>query len=84
MEENHDETEISTVVGYILLTPPLIGVFLFLKTLFFKSDSDFLINFWQTRFWSGGFENGGFSSPMPIYLGLMAIAGAYLIKNTKK
>jgi len=26
-------------------------------------------------------ENGGYSSSLPIYIGLMAIAGAYLIKD---
>lgn len=33
--------------------------------------------------WSGGYDTdgGGAMSATPLYLGLMAIAGAYLIKN---
>lgn len=32
--------------------------------------------------WTGNDgENGGYSSSLPIYIGLMAIAGAYMIKE---
>jgi hypothetical protein len=85
MEQNQDKLNISTVVGYILLTPPLVGVLLFTYTLF--SDSGFFIlNSWEDEFWSGVYskEGGGYSSTIPLYLGLMAIAGAYLIKDNKK
>lgn len=35
--------------------------------------------------WSGDItEGGGHSSSVPFYFGLMAIAGAYLIKDSKE
>jgi hypothetical protein len=91
MPQNNTTVSISTVVGYILLTPPLLGVVLFIYTLFdgaflssFSREGDFLDSFSRGAFWSGNYNTGGYSSPIPIYLGLMAIAGAYLIKDGKK
>ena len=82
MPENQTEPSISTVVGYILLLPPIAGVALFIYTLF--GEGAYLASFSKGSFWSGNYDNGGFSSTIPIYLGLMAIAGAYLIKDGKK
>jgi hypothetical protein len=33
--------------------------------------------------YDGGGGGGGYSSALPLYFGLMAIAGAYLIKESK-
>ena len=80
MKEKENEINISTVVGYILLTPPILGVLLFILTLI--GDGAYFSSFSIGSFWSGSYSaGGGFSSTIPIYLGLMAIAGAYLIKE---
>ena len=78
--EMSDSPQLHRVIGYILLLPALISVVAFLlkvanidifKT--FKYDS-----------WTGDFASlpsgGGYTSALPFYFGLMAIAGAYLIK----
>lgn len=75
-------------IGYILLIPAIWSVFAFIIiTLFdeypFKSAiqlRDFNNN------WTGGYDvygdgGGGYSSTLPIYIALMGIAGAYLIKD---
>jgi hypothetical protein len=80
MEENEDIPNISTVLGCIFLIPPVIGVVIFILTLF--GQSYYFNSFSIGEFWSGGGE--GYSSTIPIYLGLMAIAGAYLIKDSKR
>ncbi len=69
-------------LGIILLTPALISVLLFLAQLF---DIDTLNNFNFSN-WVGNFsgEGGGFTSALPIYFGLMAIAGSLLISNSTK
>lgn len=71
-------------LGIILLIPPIIGVLLFLIGLMGTELK--LEGLSNPNFWSGNLANegGGYSSPMPIYLGLMAIAGAILIKNSNK
>jgi hypothetical protein len=71
--------------GIILLIPPVIGVLLFLIGLMGTELK--LEGLSDPTFWSGNFASesgGGYSSPMPMYLGLMAIAGAILIKNSNK
>ncbi len=79
---------IPTIIGYIFLIPALVGVVLFfLDIVSITLDSN--------KFWFGFFRNSSsgrdydsngiaaLSSPIPIYLGLMAIAGALLIKGNK-
>lgn len=80
---------IQKVIGYILLLPALISVLLFFALLF--SEDGLLSNFshtiWTGYINSGGFNSaggGGYTSALPFYFGLMAIAGAYLIKDSKK
>ena len=72
----------SLIIGYILLLPATISVLLFLITLLTKTDTlDLFVNSAWTgtvRYLEGG---GGYTSALPIYFGLMAIAGAYLIKD---
>ena len=88
MPENNNNSDVKVnlekVVGIILLLPPVIGVLLFLIGLLgAKLD---LKGLSEPLFWSGDFSSnsGGYPSPMPIYLGLMAIAGAILLKNSSK
>ena len=71
-------------IGYILLIPAIWSVFAFIIiTLFDKfpfRDAIQLIDF--SRSWKGTvYGDGGYSSTLPIYIALMGIAGAYLIKD---
>jgi hypothetical protein len=85
--ENNQTTEpgnFSRIIGYILLVPPLLSVLLFLAQLL--SGDKLLMKFIYT-FWTGQLDlnnGGGFTSALPLYFGLMAIAGAYLIKDSKR
>lgn len=64
------------VLGIILLLPPLYSVFSFL----FK-DKIFLIKFLSSG-WTG--IGTGYTSALPLYFGLMAIAGAILLSCGNK
>ena len=78
----------SKVFGVILLTPPIISVFLFVIALFGVNLTFHAFNF--NSFWAGKIDyadnsgGGGYSSPVPLYLGLLAIAGGYLFKSGAK
>ena len=67
------------IIGYILLSPALFSVIVLMIDLVF----------WRGHWFEGlsyvwvGFENG-LINPLPFYFGLMAIAGAYLIKDKKQ
>ena len=78
---------IQKVIGYILLSPALLSVLLFFAQLFSKGKilKKLLESIW-TGYWDsdGQGGGGGYTSALPFYFGLMAIAGAYLIKDTKK
>jgi len=88
------------IVGYILLIPPMLSVLIFLYQLFTGTETlhSFLVqsqigiigtswtglhDFNDIRGAAGG-SGGGFTSALPLYFGLMAIAGAYLIKDSTK
>ena len=82
--------KLERIFGIILLIPPILGVLLFLLNLFVKDPGSIaaLTNLsWK---WTGSYDysieggGGGFTSAAPIYLGLMAIAGAILLKGTDK
>jgi len=80
-------TVITNIIGYILLSPALISVVMFIAQ--FTTEEKIFKNFMYT-IWTGnyGYNNetgggGGFTSALPFYFGLMAIAGAYLIKDKK-
>ena len=80
-------TVITNIIGYILLSPALISVLMFIIQ--FTEEEKIFKNFMYT-IWTGnyGYNNetgggGGFTSALPFYFGLMAIAGAYLIKDKK-
>ena len=75
----------SPLSGLFLLLPPILGVFAFVLQLF-NADTDFsemrnLSSDWTTNY---GYDQGGGGgmSAAPVYLGLMAIAGVYLIKDS--
>lgn len=85
---------IAKIIGYTLLAPGTISVLLFFIDLFTKEKLILLRNL--SYKWSGDFDayapnfgehagggGGGFSSSLVVYFGLMAIAGAYLIKEKK-
>lgn len=83
-------------IGFILLIPAIWSVMSFsLITVFGETLND--ESEWKNpiiesrlqmeqfgRHWVGAYDSGdggGFTSSLPIYIGLMALAGAYLIKD---
>ncbi len=70
--------------GYFLLFPPALGVINFLINTRFGTSADGIVDNGAglNLFWLYAWD--GASSPIPIFLGLMAIAGAYLIKDSKQ
>nr|WP_315158244.1 hypothetical protein [uncultured Flavobacterium sp.] len=79
-------------IGYILIFPPVLSVLLFTVNLLFSNCGNLFSMYNLSSNWTGyvGFSNngdgggGGYMSATPVYFGLMAIAGAYLIKNSKE
>lgn len=74
--------KIECIIGILFLIPPILGVFAFVLCLFdcnwhFATMRDLSTN-WTCDYSSGG---GGMSAA-PIYLGLMALAGAWLVKDS--
>lgn len=79
------EKKLEFWLGIFFLIPPILGVIAFVLCMF-DIDSHFsrlsdLSGSWTNDFSSNG---GGGMSAAPIYLGLMAIVGAYLIKNSAR
>ncbi len=77
---------IECIIGIFLLVPVFLGVIAFVSNLL-GDDGEFArmseLSYKWSCDWSG--ENGGGGmSAAPIYLALMAIAGAYLIKDGLK
>ena len=79
-----ENKEIPKIVGYVLLTPALISVILFVMQ--FMTGENLLKNMAIGSSWTGNDagDTFGYTSALPFYFGLMAIAGAYLIKDDKK
>jgi hypothetical protein len=71
-------------IGFVLLTPAILSVVLFILNLLIYPTFESVIKMsnlgsgWTGDFMEGG---GGYSSATPIYLGLMAISGAILIRE---
>ena len=78
--------KIECILGIIFMIPPFIAIFCFLLNWFDWADNDFVELWYLDGCWDfhSSSEGGVSSSPAPIYLGLMAIAGAYLIKDSFK
>jgi hypothetical protein len=77
------EFSIERILGFILLIPPLVSVLFFLYSVFDDKHKDSAVQLDNLNAnWSGAGE--GFTSAAPIYLGLLAIAGAILIRNSGK
>lgn len=69
------EKRIECVLGILFLIPPFLGMFCFLLNLCGVSGR------FVKMYNLDGIWDGEACSPTPLYLGLMAIAGACLIKN---
>jgi hypothetical protein len=75
--------KIATIVmGFILITPGAISVYIFVSQLFSSSEIVAMdqLNKFSLFLWVG---RDGSTSALPLYFGLMSIAGAYLIKENK-
>lgn len=87
-KESNNRFKLERLLGIILLIPPLIGVLLFTINIFIKNAGDIPKLNNLSTYWTGGYSfntgGAGFTSSAPIYLGLMAIAGALLLKGTDK
>ena len=72
------EKKFEFILGLFFLIPPFLGVCFFLLSL--CDVSGHFVNMYDL---SGQWDKHGDSTPpAPIYLGLMAIAGALLVKNS--
>ena len=77
------EKKFEFFLGLLFLIPPILGVLFFIFNLFDWSDGRVvemrnLGGEWEAQYSDGG----GATPPAPIYLGLMAIAGVMLVKNS--
>lgn len=76
--------KIESIIGFFFLIPPILGVIAFVLCLF-HSGGDFALMKYLSPRWTYSFaDNGGGMSAAHIYLALMAMAGAYLIKDSLK
>ena len=81
---------IQKTIGYILLFPPLVSVLFFFINIFIRDCGDIISMKHLSDPWTGYFTQNsdnttaGFSSALPLYFGLMAIAGSYLIKDSSE
>ena len=75
--------KVECIIGLFFLLPPVLGVFAFVLQLF-EADTDFSMLRDLSSNWTNDYssEGGGGMSAAPIYLGLMALAGVYLIKDS--
>lgn len=85
-EQTSPNTQVERIIGFILLSPPLVSVLLFVLNLLSNDLGKIVKMANLSSEWTGNYssDGGGYTSAAPIYLGLMAIAGAYLLKGTDK
>jgi len=81
--------KLERIFGIILLIPPLLGVLLFTINLIIEDAGSIAELKNLNNLWTGDYAytdggGGGFTSSTPIYFGLMAIAGALLLKGTDR
>ena len=72
---------IECFIGLFLLLPPILGVIAFVLQIF-EADTDFSMMRELSSAWTAKYDQGGVMSAAPIYLGVMALAGVYLIKDS--
>lgn len=82
--QSKESARLERVFGIILLIPPILSVGLFFINLIMDNPGDIPELRNLSSKWTGSFDNGGYASTAPIYFGLMAIAGAILLKGTDK
>ncbi|MBL0258533.1 MAG: hypothetical protein IPQ03_13850 [Bacteroidetes bacterium] len=91
--ENKQINKLQIILGVVLLIPPVMSVFFFLQQLFIRYYPEIGIqNYYHLQtVWTGAVDynydkggGGGYTSALPLYFGLMAIAGALLIMNGNK
>lgn len=75
------EKTIEAILGLLFCLPAVIGVICFIVNLCTKGDTCDLGSLRGQWDWHDGGE-GASASPTPVYFGLMAIAGAYMLKNS--
>jgi hypothetical protein len=89
-----DFRTLQQIIGVLFLTPAVISVLLFIYAVALghgegsKIYPDLSYSVWTgyTEIhgdYSSGVGGGGYTSAFPIYCGLMAIAGVYLIKDNQ-
>lgn len=71
------------ILGILFLIPPILGVFAFILCLLGGDNNFCSLHFLERYSLWGEHGEHGFSTA-PVYLGLMALAGAYLIKGNRK
>lgn len=82
-ESNIKGKKIECVIGILFLIPPLLGVFAFVLCLF-GCEWEFAMMRNLSSNWTNDYSlnGGGGMSAAPIYLGLMALAGTWLVKDS--
>lgn len=76
--------KIECILGFLFLIPPILGVIAFVLCLF-GCDWDFARLMNMSSNWTNDYSynnGGGGMSAVPIYLGLMALAGVWLVKDS--
>ena len=76
------EKKIEAILGLLFCLPAVIGVICFIVNLCTDGDTCKLSSLRGQWDWQYGGESGGATPPIPLYFGLMAIAGAYMLKNS--
>lgn len=81
-----EKLNLERTIGLFFLIPPSLGVIFFTINLFINDPGNIPLLGNLGSNWTGSYYytdggGAGFSSTAPIYLGLMAIAGAILLKN---
>jgi hypothetical protein len=73
---------ITTVIGYILLAPAVLSVIISVLNIIPGAYQIMPNSLRLFQFYNYGYKySDGFGSGLPIYIGILAIVGAYLIKE---
>lgn len=73
--------KVECIIGLFFLLPPVLGVLAFVFQLFGAGTNFSELSELSAKC-TARFDQGGGMSAAPVYLGLMAIAGVYLIKDS--